>query len=341
MSGEALSSTVPASPAPQIEISNSEEMSPAERAYFDSRGQDTSGLVPSAPANDTPQPAKKEAELDGGDDDGEIEVEADATGRDPKTGRFVPKSAFLRVKGEAKQLKEQAATYRDNLIAARERLAILTEAAQPAQAQKDAQPDIADEPDIDPEVDIFGYAKQQAARAKRMSEQLKAMQNQNVEQQRRQAFQHSVSRYMQEAPDWKDAFSHLVAQRHAEMEMLGVADKAARDAQLREEAQGLINGALEKGQDPAKLLYEIAKRRGYQSKATQAADPLRKAQEELDRLESGKAASASLRGAGTSGVGEQLTLAQLANMGEDQYFATRDAYIAKNGVQAWERLKRG
>lgn len=344
MSTEAATFTS-SSPAPQIEVTNSDEMTPGERAYFESRGNDTSGIVKSdvPPQQSAPTAAQQPAANDDDvDEDGEVVLDDKGNGRDPKTGKFVPKSAFLRVKGEAKEAKAQSQQLRDNLIAARERLAILTEAAAPAADIQKAVKDLADEPDIDPEIDIFASNKQLQARLAKFEKLLQDSGRQTAEMQQRAAFQNDVQRYVSKVPDWQDAFNHLVGQRHAILEALGVADKGQREAQLREEAQDVVRQALAAGRSPAEAFYQLAKASGYQARAAQQqGNPLAAAQEELNRLEANKAAGASLRGAGSGGVGETLTLSALASMDEDSYMRARDTHVAKYGKAAWDKLLRG
>lgn len=313
-------------------------MTPAERAYFESRGEKTDGLLPqSAP---TPPDAARQAQeppADGEDDDFDLDETGDAPARDPKTGKFVPKSAYLRVKETAKQAKTEAQQYRENLIAAKERLAILTEATAPPQKTDSKDIDLADAPDIDPEQDIFGALKQAHARLAKVQQRLQQNEKMTQEDRTQQAFMADINRFKQEQPAFTDAFSFLVQQRHAELEALGW-DKAERDRMLRDEARDVVQTALKSGKSAAETIFRIATARGFKAQPAAAPNALAEAAKQIEQLENGRRASASLRGAGEGGASEGFSLQAYLNSSETEGIAMRDAYIAKHGKDAWRKV---
>lgn len=349
MSGAAaqIVDTAPSAPAP-VSSGDGDALTPAERAYFESRGEVTDGLVPDAPkaapapANDAgrraaPTPdAPSEAGEEGEPVDGEITFDAAGNARNAKTGQFVPKSAFLRVKGEAKEAKTQAQQLRDNLIAAKERLAILTEAAAPVKAEA-APPD--DTP-IDPEVDLFGAFKQAMKKVAALEEQVKESRTQTQAERESRAiqstFESDARRFKSQAPDFEAAVQYLVNQRTGELAAVGVSDAQQRSAMVAREAQDLIANAVRERTSPAELLYRIAQARGYNAKTE--APSLEKAAQELEKIAKNQAANVSMRGVGQGGVQESLTLEKYLNSSEDDGLAMRDSYIAKHGKDAWQRF---
>lgn len=334
----ALSTSTPAA-TPQIEIGEGDTMSPAERAYFESRG--TKGFEAPTPAPARQNEPQQQA-ADGDDEDFDLEGEeaADAPARDPKTGKFVPKSAYLRVKETAKQTKAEAQQYREHLIAAKERLAILTEAANPQQKADSKDIDLADAPDIDPEVDIFGALKQAHARLAKVQQQVKQQESVTAEERTQRAFMQDIERFKATEPAFTEAFSFLVQQRHAELEALGW-DKGERDRMLQDEAREVVQAALKSGKSAAETIFRIATARGFTKKAAAAPNALQEAAQQIERLENGRKASASLRGAGEGGASDGFNLNAYLSAGEAESMAMRDAYIRKHGRHAWDKVLRG
>lgn len=335
-------------------MESSDAFTPDEQAAFDAyrsgqpvpeTGSQQQETVPETvsrvPDEETISKDVAETVSDGDDADDEdgIEIVKDANGnaRDAKTGKFVPKSAMLRYKDEAKTAKQEAQQLRDNLIAARERLAILTEASQPQQAtepQEEAPPD--------PEQDIFGYAKWAQKQIIELQKQITTAQTKTQEEfqayRMKDAFKADISAYRAQKPDFDMAYQHLVNNRDAELQALGFDNQQERQQMLEREAASIVSDAISKGHSPADRLYRLAVARGYQMQAQQT-DAQAKAQADLDRIKAGQAAAQSLRGAGSGGaVGEQLTVQKLANMSDEQYATTRSNYIAKNGKAAWVNL---
>ncbi|MGD9724510.1 MAG: hypothetical protein AB7U76_24995 [Pirellulales bacterium] len=327
--------------AAQSESFDSSGMTAAEAEFYRTEPEPAATPVAQPETSVEVSPAAPEADAPSDDEpseDGEITIDANGNAKDTKTGRFVPKSAFLRVKGEAKELKGETAKLREALIQSRERLAILTEANAPA--QKAPEVDLADEPDIDPEEDIFAAYKQQQRRLAKMQEALKTNEQRTTAQQMQSAFIQDVQSFTAKSPDFTQAFAHLVAQRHAALEALGVEDKAQRDTMIQTEARDLVNETIKAGKSPAERIYKLASAMGYKAAAPKT-DALTKAAEQIERLENGQRQTVSLKGAGGGGVQEQLTAAKYASMGDDEALAARASYIAKHGEGAWRRLLGG
>lgn len=338
MSTEAATVSGSPPPAPKIEVSSTDEMSPAEREYFQSRGEKSDGLV----SQGQPEPARADPQqpdaADDGDDDFDLDEAEDGPARDPKTGKWVARSAYLRVKETAKQTKAEAQAYRDNLIMAKERLAILTEAQAPAQKVDAKDADLADAPDIDPETDIFGALKQAHARLAKMQQRMQHNEKQTHEDRTQQAFTADLNRYRQQQPAFPEAFTYLVQQRHAELEALGVEDKAERDAMLKDEAREVVQAALKAGKSPAERLFKLATARGFQAKARAAPNSLAEAAKQIEQLDNGRRASVSLRGAGEGGASEGFNLNAYLNSSEGEGIQMRENYIAKHGQAAWKKM---
>ncbi len=342
--------SAPASPPPSIEVT-SEEMTPAEREYFKSGGTKTDGLF-KAPdptpvgkeQNGSPAPAAagNDVAAEGSDEEpGEITIDAHGNAKDTKTGRFVPKSAYLRVKEEAKATGSELQKAREQLIAIKERAAILEEVIKPVDPQKPAEP----AKPVDPKEDIFGAFEAAMSKIAELEKTIQTTttqtQAQLTAQRMQEAFKVDAATFARSQPAFVDAYNFLTGQRHAELEALGIDDKAARDQQIAKEANHLVTEALKGGKSGAERLYKLAVARGFQPKAPNAEDPTKKALEEIARIQKGQEASQTLRGSGSGGAPEALTQARLASMSDSEYATTRSDYIAKNGKAAWDRLAFG
>ena len=339
MSTEAA--VVVSTPAPGAPVSGGDDFTPEERAYFDSKGENTDGLSSDPASATVPKTATADAApMPNGDDesvDGEVALDVNGNVRDLKSGKFVPKSAFLRVKEEAKQTKADVQKLRDDYIATRERLAIMTEATAPApqtQQQEEREPD--------PETDLFAWVAWSRRQMTLLKDQLTKTSTETREQfesrSMQEAFKSDVHRFQQNTPGFTQGYSYLVNQRHVELNALGVRDQAKREAIIAEEARDLVTNAIRNRESPAALLYQLATARGYQPKAAND-DAAAKAAQEIDRIKQGQQASNSLRSAGSgSGVGEQLSVQKLADMSDNEYTATRASYISRHGKAAWTKV---
>lgn len=281
-----------------------------------------------------------EATTDDGEmEPGEITINADGKPIDTKTGRFVPKSVMLRYKGEAKEAKATIDTLRTQVIQARERLSLFEEATKPKDEPK---PELKP---VDPKEDIFGayeyVAKQLAALQEQLTNTTKTTEAQLTETRNRDAFVSDARRFAAQEPTFTEAFGFLRAQYDAELEAMGIADKDQRDARLTSELRNFVDGAIANKQSPAELLFKRAKARGYQPKPAQPqgeSEAEKKAREEIERINAGKAASATLGGAGGGVIADKLDINKLASMPEGEYYETRKAFIAKHGQTAWNKL---
>lgn len=318
-----------------------DELTPAERAYFESGGTQTEGLAPEAPK---PAPVPKETAADdtdaGIDDVEEIETEDPDQPRDDK-GRFVPKSAYLRVKGEKDATSQKLAAVAAELIRQRERHATMAELLTAAQPQRT---DVEPERDISPEEDIFGAYKQLSKKFQELAQRVdKTDQNAMAQIQAMQlqtAARTDLESFASREPAFMEAYGYLVSQRDQELQALGVVDPAQRQATIKAEARDLMEGALKGGQSAAERIWRLAQARGFKAARKDEPAPLDpQATEQIERINKGKEANKSLRGAGTtSDTGQPLTLAKLADMPEAEFSRTRQAYIAKHGKGAWDRF---
>jgi hypothetical protein len=329
------------------ESSFSEALSPAEAAYFSSRGEKTEGLAPSEPAAAPSEPVQAETQASEGDaapqaepgavDDEEgIYIDEDGKARSVLTGKFVPHAALHKERERRKSVEAEYLTVREKMARAEERLAVLNEVLQQPQAPQLGQQQPGQVEEIpDPEKDIFAYVKYQA----KLIEDLKAAQNQVQERTQQQeglaqlqkAYVQDAQTFAKDKPDFKDAYSHLANSRARELMALGYNEQQIR-SQLTQEETHIVAQAFQQRRSPAAVLYEQALARGYTPKQAAAAAQAINPAQKLETVARGQATQKSLSGAGGSS-GEGLTVEALANMSEEE-FAAVSAKLGKSKLRA-------
>lgn len=322
---------------PSVSVPSGDEFSAEELAIL--KGETPPEAVPAPPVSNGTSPEGHDSATD---DVEEIETENPEQERDEK-GRFVPKSAYLRVKGEKDGISQKLATVAAELIRQREREAIFREALSATKPQEPAEP----EREISPEEDIFAFAKrqqQEIANLKKMieggdpwglRERLDAMQMQTAASQ-------DLTAFAAKEPAFMDAYAYLSQARARELEALGISDARQRETHIKQEARQIIQEAISNGRSAAETIWRLAQARGFQPKPKDAPGLNPDAVAQIERINKGKEASATLRGTGTTAdTGAPLTLTKLADMSETEYLRTRDAYVSRHGKAAWDRLTSG
>lgn len=122
-----------------------------------------------------------------------------------------------------------------------------------------------------------------------------------VAQQRAQALQ-SVSNSMKEyeddfrelTPDYDKAAKHFMDARAEELKDTGL-DGNALNLAMQNDFAGIVSRSIAAGKDPAEIIYNMAKRRGFSSTEKPA-----EAVTKLETIERGQAQSKTLGGGGTS-----------------------------------------
>jgi hypothetical protein len=325
-----------------------ESLSPAEAAYFSSKGSDTSGLeaefaqgdsqagdsvqggnpTPSAQTGFSGGPEGQEQPL--GEDDGEevIIVGKDGKPRAQGSGRFVPHQALHKERERRKSVETELGTYREKMARADERMAVLNEILgkeEPAARASAAGV----EQEIDPSVDPLGALTQAYAKIKALESKVNETASQQQERENSRAmlsaYQNDAARFVREKPEFQHAYSYLFEGRHRELEAMGMTDQAERNRFIANEERQIVSSAIQGRRSPAQMLYNLAVARGFSHA------PAAPQQNDAQRLEhlakAQRVAGSSLSSAGGTS-GEGLTPAALANMSEEE-FATVAAKLGK------------
>lgn len=339
-----------------------DELSAEELAYLESGGKagltseqpapapSDGGDQSQAPAEVLPAPApvpEQPSGDEGDEDDGSalpegVQIKVDKNGR-PRLvdahGKFVksvPHRAFHSERERRKALQKELENERIMRARGEERLAILNEAftgsgdPKTANGQQQQPTNPLDEAPIDIEKDFVGWAKQMQRQKDYLVEQLQntSRRSEQTETMRtvKEAYHADAKALLQADPQFEDAYRHLVAGRHRELEFMGMKDEAERNRYIAQEETALVMQAIQQGQRPAQVIYEMAKARGFMPKAPaipgqqqNGQQPaLSAAQQKIAAVKNGQTAAQTLSTAG-SGSSEGLTFAALANMTDEEF----------------------
>lgn len=273
----------------------------ADQAYLDSKGAtplpEAVEKPEAAPA--APEPAKA-----------------------PDEPRTVPLPLYLQTRDEAKEAKRLAA----DLQAKWEKMEAKFNTPEPAMPDPEADP-VAALKALTGEFQRLKGETAEQARQRQQAEQHQAAQREFLGR-----YQAAAAEFVQAKPDFMAAYSHLRADRAAELAAMGFAGPQAQHI-LEQEEFGIAAQAFQQGRNPAEVMYALAARRGY--KAAEA-KPDAKAPD-LKTIAAGQAAAGTLSGSG-SAAPPDLTLESVANMSTDEF----EAWIAEpKNAKKWDSLKRG
>lgn len=332
--------------------SGGDDFTPAEKAYFQSRGSDVTGLGADAPpasatstgTSTTADAPGVEVEATPGEFDPEdvtIDDKGRARTKDGKYVKTVPHSVFHKMNERRKEAERAAAASDAKFARADERLTILNGAI--AEPQRDPVTNAL----IDPKADIFGALEQERNARIALEARLAALDSKHDTIRNETAsyneFRDDVVKFVKTTPDFGDAFEYLSQSRHNELQLAGITDAAKRTEMIGRDARALVAQARKEGKDPVARIYEVAKARGFASKAAAApVTDLTKgaAADAINRTNAGQAANVSL-GAGSGTASDKIGLAELADMPEPEFERHRAAVVAKYGAPYWARVMRG
>ncbi len=129
--------------------------------------------------------------------------------------------------------------------------------------------------------------------------------------------------YMQQNPDYEGALQHLMNARHAELTEVGVTDPLQRQQILSNEYLTVADLALKQGRNPAEVIYNLSKGRGYKANgaAAQEVVPPQDATARVANIAAGQQQARSLSSArGSAPV--PLTAQRLLEMSNEDFAKT-------------------
>lgn len=269
-------------------------------------------------AERTEQPVAEETEaeaLEGAPEDEPAEPPAeeaagdDAPAKPPKG--FVPHGALHSEREARKAAEERAKQFESRLFE-------LLKQQQPAPEQKPPEPEPMPDPIADPEA-FSKWQGKQFETLKNQTEQAQKVyaQQQQMEQLRAYA-QQAQQAFLAEKPDFLDAHSFLRQSRQRELTAAGYDAQAIAQMVARDEAI-IVANAMQRGQNPAAIAYQIAEARGYRPTAADTGDKGAQALESLAQTQKKAAAARSLGAAAGGSSTHEYTQAQILKMSEAEY----------------------
>ena len=236
----------------------------------------------------------------------------------------VPLPILLEERKIRQQVEKERAEERRRFDLLLQRFSAQQQTAQPQQQAPQAPPL------PDPQADPVGHLLERLNRAELTQAQvIQAIvaQRQQADQQTQQqqmvaALQNRARAAEQEfaaaTPDYTDALNFLADARHKELAALGYEDAAERQAVLSHEAMSLAAAAMQQGRNPAAVVYEMAKLRGYSAKPVQSP-----AAEKFQQIAQGQAQSRTL-GAVRGAPAIPITGQRVSEMSAKEFSALMD-----------------
>lgn len=242
--------------------------------------------------------------------------EPEAQETEAQTKKTVPLAALQEaresIKEERRRAEELQKRYEDRFNKLAE---VLVKQGEPKQS-------VAPHKIPDPDTDALGTLRYNAQQIKELQDYKTNQENNQRQAAQRQELQMRAAdlenQFIREVPDYNDAGAYLTNSRRNELAASGMYNPMQIGQILQNEAYALAQQAIQAGNNPAKIVYEIAKARGY---AKKEAPPVASDADRLSKIEAGQNASKSLgqaQGAQTSS-GKNIDGKTLANMSDDEF----------------------
>src|SRR3990167_1585125 len=265
----------------------------------------------------------------------------------PEKQVMVPHGAMEKERREkhrlAKELADERQAAAERNARLEERFAILSEALKPP---PQAPPN--------PDEDIFAayrhlegkFNESQQAQQQRDQQQQEQARQSAAMQQLTTAYVADAGRFKRETPDFDEAYQHLLRSRHDELAAIGYDEPTIANA-IRQDELNIADFQLRNGGSPAETIYNLAKQRGYKSKAEQEAETKPNGADqakpdgvaEIERLKNAQDASTSLSQGGCGpGGAQKITLESIDRMSKDE-FKTFVAKVNKRDPHGFDKLQ--
>lgn len=314
------------------DLSNTSDdsFSPEEQAQFEAMRSGSAPPAPEpgpepearAPEQEPEQPAPEgQAKEPEADDD-------DAAEGEGNKGQFVRHAKFNQERERRKALEKELTEAREAKARLDERLRIFAEASQRAAPKAEEQKPVDDDPEPNPEEDIFAHNKwiaRQIAKSNERSQREAQEFRARAEGERAlNTYRADAQRFAQAEPAFNDAYQHLYRSRALELQHAGMTDQQQIMQAIARDEFEIAQQALRDGVSPAARIFEIAKARGFTPKAPEPApapEPAKEtALEKATRTQAGQnGPGRSLSSVGGKPAGSMPTVEELANMSEDDF----------------------
>jgi DNA repair exonuclease SbcCD ATPase subunit len=227
---------------------------------------------------------------------------------------FITKAALDEARGENREIKEKVGGLEEQLgrfANLKEELDAWRKERQGKEQEQEAQKF---------EEDPVGTLKEQVDELKRERETAKtegekAREQHEVLSRVQNTTAQLADDYMKENPEYPDAYQYMMEARQHELKMLGIAPDQIQNT-INQEALQLSIRALQQGRNPAEIIHELAKSRGFVARKKDDDDS--DLEKKLEKIEKGQENASTLAGGG--GEAEETGfLKDVENMSDEEF----------------------
>lgn len=305
-----------------VDESTSGGLSASEEAYFSSGGETEIVADPALVV----EPGAA-AVVDPQIDPAPVDIESQAEQARDEKGKFVPHGALHAEREERKKLQTHLEELRTKHAVLEDRWNTILKVNQTQeQVQANTPPN--------PEEDIFAYAKWQGEQMKALQEKVDSRdvaerQHQQIAEQDREIWSHwsqSAQSFAAEKQDFGDAVKFLSDARSNQLKAMAAVDEnfgneAGVLNQINAELKSIVAAARAKGQNPASVVYDLAKAYGFTAPKP-AVDPAANGlTEKLAQLDAAQNASRTLAASPGGNAGDPLSPEAIASMSNAEFEA--------------------
>jgi hypothetical protein len=296
-------------------MSGISQLNAAETRFFDSGGQEVAPSLTEA----SPEPqAEKDESAASAPEATTPETASDTPEKESREGRFVPLQALQEERAEKKQLRDELRQYR-------EWQAQLTQRLQQMPVQRDVSPL------PDPQTQPLEYINHVLGNMQANTAELQQWRQQQEQAAKQRSTLHQYAswatsqerEFTKTQPEYHDAYRYAAEARDKELQVLGYDDPGVRAGIVRNNTAEIINNAVQQGRNPAELVWEYARARGFTPKGARAGGDAEAAAKIAAGLQ---AAGGKLNKGGAGGEGE-MSAKDLAGINDPDEFE-----------KAWKRV---
>lgn len=292
---------------------------PEEKAYLDTKGGEISPKEPPPADDDADDAAEDDVSASEDTKDRSESEDKEQPAEKERRGR-VPLRQFRQEEERRKAAEREAQTLREQAARFDERLRMIYAAQQQQPEEKDEAPD----PSQDPIGAIQWQQRQIEAQRQAYEQQQQQAREQAIISQIDNGYRRSFAEFSAEKPDAPLAYQHFTNALGAYFENLGVPE-AQIDALVIQEERRLAYQAAQRGQNPAQIVYEMARKFGYSPAPQESQDreAIEKAEKDIDRRQKAAAASKSISNASGSRGGRMPSAQELISMSDEEFAEMR------------------
>lgn len=315
-----------------MDNTNAGALTPEEVAYFESGGESP---LPGVQEAEHVEEKGLQAEAEGLEQQ-EEQTEQGEKPRDEK-GRYVPHGLFHAEREKRKAFEREVNELKTFKAVMEDRWkTLLTATDKPAEKA-------AEDPEPDPNVDIFAHNQWLGRQLKRETEARAAKERAETEARQAQEadaalwndWHQSAQSYMAETPDFRDAVKYMWELRDRQLRGLAIIDprfgsEQGRVQQVNAELKSIIQAAKQRGISPAQAVYQLAEGYGYQKAASQAQQQPPQMPDKLAKVAKAQEASRTLGQTSGAPGGDAMTIDSLSSMPQAEF----NAWMAAPGNEA-------